>query len=251
MLFVFVWLRFVMFAQVVGDEGGPFTSDRGPPGPFRDNVFNPSLPNFYLDTILRSGFFLFVLYSTVVGSGIIARDRHSNAVELYMTRAVTATRYVLGKWFAVASLLAMQVVAPIFLVWVTAVLLAPDWGVLQDTIGFMPRVLLGLGVLCMFHGFLVTAISASTDTPVFGALLWVICMAFLTMMARILRFHFGPSFWTALSPWDACKRIVEAVAGVAAGTDYAVLDAGLSMAVFAVLGVVLIRRGLRSVEAVG
>lgn len=251
-LLVVVYLRYFFAGLGEGGDGrNPFAFDRGA-GPFRNSILNPGLARFYLDTvILQGGFFAVVIYSTVVGSGIIARDRRSNAIELYMTRAVTAARYAAGKWLGVASLLGMQIVVPTLAVWLFAVFLAPDWGLLQDTIQFMPRVLAALCVFCLFHGFLVTAISASTDSPVFAALLWVTCMSFLSIMALFLRNNFGLSFWTVLSPWQACNRIVEAIAGVAAGADYELTDAGLALGLFVGLSILLIRRGLRRVEAVG
>ena len=54
-----------------------------------------------------------------------------------------------------------------------SVLLAPDWSQWELTIGFMPRVLLGLVLLSACMSFLAVGVSASASTPNFASILWL------------------------------------------------------------------------------
>ena len=194
---------------------------------------------------------IFICQTTQEGQRYVGSRGKAGALELYLTRAITPLRYVAGKWGAVSALIAMVVVVPAVVLWLAAVFLAPNWDVLATTAQFMPAVTLALLVMCLFLGFLLTAVSASTDSPVFAALVWVLCIFFLAGISRFLRFHFGLSFWTVLSPWDAIKRVVEAIAGVAPGADYPLWSAVGALLVFVVIGAVLIKRGVKGVEIVG
>ncbi len=76
------------------------------------------------------------LLLAVVGSGLIAEDRRTGAMELYFSRPLTRRDYVVGKVLAVALLPMAALVGPYILLWLLAIGTAPAssagpmWGLL-------------------------------------------------------------------------------------------------------------------------
>jgi len=67
---------------------------------------------------------LTILFSAVVGAGMLARDRRAGALEIYFTRGIRPWHYVTGKWAAVTFLLLCQVLFPFIFVWVFGISVA-------------------------------------------------------------------------------------------------------------------------------
>ena len=59
---------------------------------------------------------LTIIYSAVVGAGIIARDRQAGALEIYFTRGIQPRHYFTGKFLGVFFLLLCQVLFPFLVV---------------------------------------------------------------------------------------------------------------------------------------
>jgi ABC-type transport system involved in multi-copper enzyme maturation permease subunit len=225
------------------------------PSEMRESPFSwlvdPSSIDFYLGPVLRVSFLLVVLYTTAVGSGIVARDRRVNALELYFTRGIARGHYVVGKWGAVTALLAMQLLIPTLVIWIYGVLIAPDWELLEQTSAFMPSVALGIFVLCAFMGFLLVGVSAATSSATFAGLLWVLLLSFLSTVGVMLRRLLHENSWVIISPWFAAKKMVEQICGVVAAMDFPWERAALAMTAYAALAAFLLWKNLKAVEVVG
>ena len=241
-----VYIKYVLMPGVTErvNAGGP----GGGGGPFNSPVFDPMQPEYYYNPTLRNAVFLFILYAAIVGTGIVARDKRANAMELYLARSIGRTSYFLGKWGGVLALHLLQFVVPTLVLWLSVVLVYPDWGLLEHTVGFMPQVLGGLVAFTLFVTFLVTAVSSCTDSPAFAALIWLVISSFLGLLAQMLRQFLASPSYAALSPWLAATRVAEAIGGLHPRIDIPVSHALASVALYTVLGVLLLRRGLRVVE---
>lgn len=146
----------------------------------------PDRIEFHVDAILQTSMPAFLILVALLGSRAIAKDRASNALELYWTRGIGPRGYFLAKWFGTFLLLLLVAVVAPLLVWTTGVLVAEDWGFLQDTIGFMPRVLLGHAVLAALLAWIGITISAMAQTPNFASVLWLMLLAGSGAVAGVL-----------------------------------------------------------------
>lgn len=217
--------------------------------PFGDR-FDPSAPAFYLHPITTLSFVPFLVLTTLVSVRAIAKDRAAGALEIYWTRGISPWSYFAGKWYGSFLLLASAFVAAPFVLWVTAVLVAPDWGQLEATIGVIPRVLLGLTLVTAVLSLLAVSLSALASTPNFASLLWLALMVGTPFLCRVLWFAWREPWIYALNPWDGSKRLAQWVAGVTPFQDYPPELAVACLGSTAALLVLLAGRRLRVLEAV-
>ncbi|MCC6670102.1 MAG: hypothetical protein IT458_03515 [Planctomycetes bacterium] len=230
-------------------EGPGVPRGRGLPG--LTSRADPYDIAFYLDPILRESFLVFVLLTTVVSCRAIAKDRGTQALEIYWTRAITPLGYFLAKWLGSAALLGVLFVGCPLLLWILAVFMAPDWGLFTTTIHFVPQVLLGLSALTLLLTYLAVALSALADRPNFATILWMILIAGSLPLVEILARAFRGQYWVhAFSPWQAGARIVNWIAGVTPVRDYPVWIAFAVLGGMLALVTLLMSRRLRLVEAI-
>lgn len=83
-----------------------------------------------LGRMLQVEMLFMALLAASAGSGILADDRASNALVLYLARPLTPARYLLGKGLALAAILATVYLVPAFLFIFSAALILPGATVL-------------------------------------------------------------------------------------------------------------------------
>lgn len=220
-------------------------------GPASGGMYDPSQAGFFLGPILVLSFVPGLIMTTLVSVRAVAKDRAAGALEIYWTRAISPAAYFFGKWLGSFLLLASAFVAAPFVLWLTSVLLAPDWQQLELTIGKIPRVLVGCTILSAVLSLLAVGLSAAVATPNYASILWLFLMGGSLGLSQVLRFITKQNWVVALNPWRALKRVVE---WVAADEDpffnYSPWAAVAVLAVMlAVIGAAASRR-LRVLEAV-
>jgi ABC-type transport system involved in multi-copper enzyme maturation permease subunit len=79
-----------------------------------------------LGRMLQVEMLFMALLAASAGSGILADDRASNALVLYLARPLTPARYLIGKGLALAGILATVYLVPAFLFIVAAAVVLPS-----------------------------------------------------------------------------------------------------------------------------
>lgn len=224
---------------------------RGRMGRLPGNL-DPQRAEFYVDPVLQvmPGMVFVMLLAAVVVARAIAKDRTTNALELYWTRSISPRTYLLAKWFGTTLLVGtVTVVAPLVL-WATATLLAEDWTMLTTTALPFVRALLGLAVATMAWTAIAIGISAGATSPNTAMVVWCMLLvgssALGTVLAAVLR-----ESWllSSLSVWGAGGTVVRAIAGF--GQMNASLPTALAV-LGGLTGALLVRalRRLRLTEAI-
>jgi hypothetical protein len=132
-----------------------------------------------------------VLLMMVVGSGQIAEDVRTGALQIYFAKPITHTDYVLGKLGTVVVASSLLTLAPALILLVTCFMFAPDTTFITGN-PFLPLKILGFSLLVSFVlGALVLAISSLGKQGRMVAVTFAGCY-FLTMvlgkaMPRIMR----------------------------------------------------------------
>ncbi|MBK8976401.1 MAG: ABC transporter permease [Planctomycetes bacterium] len=231
----------------------------GPSGTGRERVLDqlgasPTSAAFYVDPAFgAAGTFLVALtLTTVVASRAIARDRETQALELLWTRGVTPIGYFLGKWLGSFLLLGVGAVAAPLVLYAFAWSIADEPDFLAQTIGFLPRLVAGLAFFTAAVSGLAVAFSSLFRSPNVASMCWVLVLFGADRAAaafeRLVR---GESWLRAVSPWDAIRRVAEALVGL---TPRVGAPLEVALAVVAALGLglgVAVVRRLRTTEAVG
>jgi ABC-type transport system involved in multi-copper enzyme maturation permease subunit len=215
-------------------------------------LFVPVNIEFYVEQVVRmdQGFFIMLVLTAMATARAVAKDRATNALELYWTRGIRPSGYFFGKWLGAFLLVASITVGAPMLLWVIGVMFAADWAFLSDTIGFMPRALAALAVftflltgLCL----LVSAIAASANV---ATILWCLLLGGSSAVAQVISELQGGNAGTSISVWDAAATLARDVAGIPErGTSTA--GALMLMTGFGVVLGWFARRRLRLSEAIG
>ncbi len=215
-------------------------------------ALDPAQAEFYVDHVLQvmPGMVFVLLLSSLVVARSIARDRTTNALELYWTRGISPRAYLLAKWLGCTLVVGTVTVAAPFALWVTAVFLADDWSLLADS--WLPLVLSlgGLAITTMVWVGIGVFISAACATPNAAMVLWTMLLvgskaigvvAAIALEERWLR--------SCLSVWDAGGVVVRAIGGLSQ-RQVSVPGAVAALAAWFFLLLWRARRHLRVVEAV-
>jgi len=213
-------------------------------------AFDPASSAFYLRPILTLSFVSFLVLTTLVSVRAIAKDRAAGALEIYWTRGISPWAYFVGKWYGSFLLLASAFVAAPLVLWLTSVLVAPDWGQFEATIAMIPRVLLGFAGLCATMTLLAVSISALAPTPNFASIVWLVLIIGSQALGEVLSRMLRENWLVALNPWRAGARLVEWIADYEPISDYSpwAALAGIGSTVLVLL--ILAARRLRVLEAV-
>jgi hypothetical protein len=189
----------------------------GPPtgsGPMAG--LDPRRVDFYAGVALDGPAMLFVLLlSSMVVARSIARDRMTNALELYWTRGITPRAYLLAKWLGGALVVgSITVLAPVVL-WLLAILLAEDWTLLTATAPQFAATLAGLVLVTCLWTAIGTFVSAAAPSANVATVVWTVAMmgtlAVAEMLAAVLQREWLRS---CLSLWGAGDTVVRAVGGL-------------------------------------
>ena len=231
---------------------GPMRARLPQRGPGTPAELDPFRVEFYIDPVLdvMPGMITALLLSSLVTARAIARDRMTNALELYWTRGISPRAYLFAKWLGSFMLVSLLTVVVPLVLWLSAVLLAEDWSLLTDTAAQFGLVLTGLVlVTAVWTGIciLISALCASANTAmVLWSMLLVGSSALGAVTATLLRERWLAS---SIPVWEAGAVIVRAVAGVPQA-NVSVPGAALVLGgLFARMLVPVLRR-LRIVEAI-
>jgi ABC-type transport system involved in multi-copper enzyme maturation permease subunit len=232
-------------AQLGLDRGG------GPFGPGGPRFTEPDVIDFYLYPVLAQSFFGFAVVSCIVSCRAIAKDRVTDALEIYWTRGITPAHYFVGKWLGSFALIGTMFIVFPLVIWLLAVFVAPDWGLLGATIGFLPRMLLAMVVFTALLAYLPVAFSALANGPNPATILWLVLLVGSEALAQVLSFALRGEWWyKAISPWESARRIAEWIAGISPSQDFSPWTALGFLGAYGVLLALWMRRRMRLVEAV-
>lgn len=174
----------------------------------------PDHIQFHVESIVMDSLLPILIITAWVSCRAVAKDRAMNALELYWTRGISPRGYFVAKWFGSFLLLSIVTVLAPFLVWATGVLVAEDWGFLQDTIGFMPRVLLAHALFAAAIAWMCVCLSSLVRSAIFASMLWLLLVGLSGAMAGVLSHLIEGSSWTrSLGLWQSLSDLDRCIAG--------------------------------------
>ncbi len=133
-----------------------------------------------------------LILCVVVGAGLVAEDRRTNALEMYLSRPLSVWQYVLGKLGIIGFFLTLITVLPVcLLILVQAFLVGFEPGQTAELAGLFWRSIVAGTVFVAFLSVLVTAASALSKRARNASILWV---GFLVMVEGLLRGNLQEAF---------------------------------------------------------
>jgi len=174
-----------------------------PPETFRffDMIAPYRAIQYPLLTRLNSMFLM--IYCVLIGSGLIARDRATGALPLYLSRPLTLTDYLLGKIGIIGWFMAMFTLVPNLLIWLVGALADPVEGAWGRALPLLfPIVAHNLAVI-LTYSLTILAVSSLCRRPMFAALIWFALFILLPSFTSMIGSGRGLGALAAVSPNDA------------------------------------------------
>lgn len=212
---------------------------------------DPNEASFYLHSTLAvmPGMVFFMLLTTMIVARSVARDRATNALELYWTRGISPWGYLFAKWWGGFLITATMTVALPLLLWTSACFLADDWTLFQQTFA---QVFIGLGALAAVTALwtmIGTFVSACAGSANAAMVAWCILLVGTRALGGILSGVLKePELQSCLSFWEAGAVIVRSITDLPQ-TRTSLGGAVATMAVLFLSTLLLARRRMRVQEA--
>ena len=172
------------------------------------NVLAPSVETFRQFLDMQE---IFVLFVTVyVGSGLVANDRRSNALQIYLSKPLSRTEYVAGKLAILAFFLLMVTLVPALALLVLEAMFSASLAFLLDNLFLLPAITLYALMEVSLASFTMLALSSLSTSARYTAMLYAGALFFTAAVFAILR---GATASSMLA-WLSLRANVEQIGDV-------------------------------------
>ncbi|MCY4508444.1 MAG: hypothetical protein OXG35_16030 [Acidobacteria bacterium] len=172
------------------------------------NVLAPSVETFRQFFDMQE---IFVLFVTVyVGSGLIANDRRSNALQIYLSKPMSRAEYVAGKLGILGFFLLMVTLVPALALLLIEVMFTASLAFLLDNLFLLPAITLYALMEVSLASFTMLALSSLSTSARYTAMLYAGVLFFTATVFAILR---GATASSMLA-WLSLRANVEQIGDV-------------------------------------
>jgi ABC-2 type transport system permease protein len=194
---------------------------------------------------------IFVFFVTIwVGAGLIANDRRANALQLYLSKPLSAAEYVVGK-------LAILFVFLIFVTWAPAMglllvqaIFAGSFTFIRNNAYLLPAITLFSLAQVLLASTTMLALSSLSKSSRFVGVMYAGLMFFTAALFQALRGITRTTAFAWISPNDALEQLGDVIFRLEPRYELSPTVAGLTVvALIAVSGFILARR-VKGVEIV-
>ena len=195
---------------------------------------------------------LFVFFITVyAGSGLIADDVRSNALQLYLSRPVTRTQYAAGKFAILATALALVTWVPALLLLIVEVLFAGSVTFLRTNLYLVPAISLFSIIQIVVATFIMLALSSLSKSRWFVAVMYAGIGFFSQAVFGATRIATGGTAFSWIAIFSNLMQVGDVIFRLRPrfdGTPPVVSAAALAVMVAASIAV--LNRRIRAIEVV-
>jgi ABC-2 type transport system permease protein len=151
---------------------------------------------------------VFVFFVTIyIGAGLIANDRRANALQVYLSKPLTRTEYVAGKFAILFLFLASVTWLPAILLLIVQTMFAGNFAFVQENIFLLPAITLFALLQVLVSAMTMLALSSMSKSSRFVGIMYAGLIFFTAAFFEALRGITGRSSWAWLSPTDTLEQI--------------------------------------------
>lgn len=181
-LVLFAWVPFFVRAVqfYIATNVAAVTAHAG------SNPFFSITPATFRDFLLNQ--WLFVFFVTIyVGSGLIANDRRSNALQIYLSKPLMRIEYIAGKISVLLVFLAAVTLVPGLLLLLLYAVFSGSFSFITDHLFLIPAITLGCLLEMAVSAFTILALSSLSKSSRFAGLMYTGAIFFSAALFNILR----------------------------------------------------------------
>lgn len=149
-------------------------------------------PDTFRQFLEFQGFFVFLI-SVYVGSGLIANDRRANALQIYLSKPLTRSEYVLGKLAVLMTFLLLVTWVPALLLLLVHVVFAGSVTFLIDNAFLVPAITVVAFIQTSVAATSILALSSLSNSSRYVGILYTSLIFFSQALFGVLQFVTGGS----------------------------------------------------------
>jgi ABC-2 type transport system permease protein len=154
---------------------------------------------------------IFVLFVTVyVGSGLVANDRRSNAIQIYLSKPLSRVEYVVGKLGTLVFFLLLVTLVPALALLLVEIMFSASVTFVGANLFLIPAITLYALVEVLLSAFTMLALSSLTTSARYTAMLYAGVVLFTAALFSIL---FGITNSSALA-WLSFRANLDQIGDV-------------------------------------
>jgi ABC-2 type transport system permease protein len=135
------------------------------------SILAPSAETFR-QFLEQQDFFVFVI-TVYVGAGLIANDRRANALQIYLSKPLMRSEYILGKLAVLFSFLVLVTLVPALLLLLLKVMFDGSFLFLKNNLFVVPAIVVGALVQVILASFTMLALSSLSKSARYVGILYV------------------------------------------------------------------------------
>src|SRR5262249_40529539 len=117
--------------------------------------------------------FLVFIITIYVGSGLIANDRRANALQIYLSKPLMRSEYILGKLTILFIFLTLVTLVPAFLLLLLKVMFDGSFLFLKNNLFVIPAITVGALLQVILASFTMLALSSLSKSSRYVGILYV------------------------------------------------------------------------------
>jgi len=158
----------------------------------------------------QQNFFVFVI-TVYVGAGLIANDRRANALQIYLSKPLMRSEYILGKLAVLFTFLLMVTLVPALLLLLLKILFDGSFLFLKNNLFVVPAIVVGALLQVILASFTMLALSSLSKSARYVGILYVGITFFTSAIYGALYAITGSSRVSWLSIGANLEQVVDVV----------------------------------------
>jgi ABC-type transport system involved in multi-copper enzyme maturation permease subunit len=194
---------------------------------------------------------VFVFFVTIwVGAGLIANDRRANALQLYLSKPLSAAEYIAGKMAILFLFLVLVTWAPAMCLLVVQTLFAGSFTFVRNNLYLFPAITLFALAQVLLAATSMLALSSLSKSSRFVGVMYAGLMFFTSALFQALRGITGRSRFAWLSPTASLEQLGDLIFRLTPRYDLSPAIAALAVAVLVAGSALILVRRVKGVEVV-
>jgi ABC-type transport system involved in multi-copper enzyme maturation permease subunit len=202
----------------------------------------------FRDFLDQQGIFVFLV--TIALGGAIADDRRANALQLYLSKPLMRTEYIVGRLVPAMICLLGVTFVPAMLLLLLQIAFSGSTAFVLQNLFLLPAITLVSLVQALLSACTILALSSLSKSRRFVSVMYAGIIFFTAAMYQVLRGITGSRAWAAISPGDMLDVVADAVFRVRANPPVPVPIAVLVIVVLIAGSIWVLERRVRAVEIV-
>ena len=167
-------------------------------------------PETFRQFLEQQDFFVFVI-TVYVGAGLIANDRRANALQIYLSKPLMRSEYILGKLAVLFTFLVLVTLVPALLLLLLKVTFDGNFTFLKNNLFLIPAITVGALLQVTLASFTMLALSSLSKSARYVGILYVGITFFTTAIYGALYAITGSSRVSWISIGANVSQVVDVV----------------------------------------